>query len=98
LNFSRLCAIPLQICVRLRVRGENANWAVCAIRAELRSSTVRICPKTICHRTTPFFIRVATSYPNQIGIRTDCPSTECYPTGRKNLEGLDNSEPPRLKR
>ena len=47
LKFSRLCAIPPQTCARLRVRGENANQPVCTNRAELRSSSVRICPKTI---------------------------------------------------
>jgi len=45
LKFSRLCAIPLQTCSMLRVRGQNTNQAVCTNRAELRSSSVRICPK-----------------------------------------------------
>ena len=47
LNFSRLCAIPSQTCARLHVRGESANQSICTIRAELRSSSVRNCPKTI---------------------------------------------------
>src|SRR5260370_41707927 len=42
---SRLCAILPQTCVTLRVRGEKANQAVCTNRAELRSSSVRFCPK-----------------------------------------------------
>jgi hypothetical protein len=46
LNFSRLCAIPSQICARLRVRGGNANQGVCMNRAELRGPSVRICPTT----------------------------------------------------
>jgi hypothetical protein len=44
LNFSRLCAIASQTCARLRVREENANQGICTIRAELRSSSVRLCP------------------------------------------------------
>src|SRR5439155_15277800 len=40
LKFSRLCAIPLQTCSMLRVRGQNTNQAVCTNRAELRSSSV----------------------------------------------------------
>jgi hypothetical protein len=46
LTFSRLCTIPQQTCVRLRVRGENANRADCTNRAQLRSPSVRICPKS----------------------------------------------------
>jgi hypothetical protein len=40
-EISRCCVIPPQTCVRLRVRGENAIYALCMIRAELRSLTVR---------------------------------------------------------
>jgi hypothetical protein len=47
LNISRSCAIPSQICARLRVTAEIANQVVCTNRAELRSSTVRICPKPL---------------------------------------------------
>jgi hypothetical protein len=45
-EISRYCAISPQICARLRVTREDANRPVCANRAELRISTVRICPKT----------------------------------------------------
>src|SRR5439155_25836903 len=41
------CAISAQKCARLRVTRENAHQAVCIIRAELRSSSVRICPKAV---------------------------------------------------
>jgi len=47
LKFSRLCAILPQTCARLRVRGKNVKRVVCTNRAELRSSSVRICPKKI---------------------------------------------------
>src|SRR5438309_10211792 len=43
LKFSRLCAIPPQTCVTLRVGWENAN------RAELCGSSVRLCPKLVSH-------------------------------------------------
>src|SRR5438034_1654182 len=44
-EISQCCAIPLQIYARLRVTRENANPPLCTNRAELRSSSVRICPK-----------------------------------------------------
>ena len=31
----------------MRVRGKIGNQGVCTIRTELRSSSVRLCPKTI---------------------------------------------------
>lgn len=43
---SRCCTISPQICARLRVKGENANQPVCRNRAELRGSSVRLCPTT----------------------------------------------------
>jgi hypothetical protein len=58
LKVSRLCAIPPQTCGMLRARGENANQPVCTIRAELRSSSVRICPNKqggpFAHKLNPF--------------------------------------------
>src|SRR6516164_4190592 len=44
-EISRCCVTQTQRCVRLRVRGRDAIQAVCTIRAELRSSSVRNCPK-----------------------------------------------------
>ena len=44
-ELSRCCAIPTQVCAMLRVRWENENQPVCTIRAELRNSSVRFCPK-----------------------------------------------------
>ena len=44
-EISRYCAISAQICSRLRVRGKNAGQPLCTIRAQLRSQTVRFCPK-----------------------------------------------------
>ena len=66
---SRYCAIPAQICSRLRVRGENANRLVCTIRAGLRSSNVRICPKTSEGCKDPLFVRPSSPvfrYENQL--------------------------------
>jgi hypothetical protein len=31
----------------VRVKGQIANQSICTIRAELRCSSVRLCPKTI---------------------------------------------------
>jgi hypothetical protein len=49
-EISRCRAISAQIYGRLRVKRENANRAGCTIRAQLRSSSVRFCPKKFLTR------------------------------------------------
>src|SRR5215469_2588744 len=45
-TFRVVAQFSTQPCARLRVTREDANQRVCTIRAELRSSTVRNCPKS----------------------------------------------------
>ncbi|PYJ49513.1 MAG: hypothetical protein DME83_11290 [Verrucomicrobia bacterium] len=45
-NISQLRVISTEICGNQRVNGRLANWPLCKNRAELRSSSVRICPKS----------------------------------------------------
>ena len=71
LNVSRLCAIPSQTCARLRVRGENANQPVCTDRAELRSSSVRFCPKKQLDDFTALVLVSPLNAPEDSG-RTSC--------------------------
>jgi hypothetical protein len=65
-EISRCCVISAQMCDRLRVTRENANWPVCTNRAELRSSRVRICPNK---RGGPNY-RCCPSFVNSTGILT----------------------------
>src|SRR5439155_25693842 len=45
-TFRQLRVISTEICGNQRVNGRLANWPLCKNRAELRSSSVRICPKS----------------------------------------------------
>ena len=46
-EISLTCAIPVEICAIQHVSSTLSKARVCTIRAELRSLSVRICPKTI---------------------------------------------------
>jgi hypothetical protein len=67
-KISQCCAIPSQICGRLRVKTENANRPVCTNRAELRSSIVRICPKAGFGLLADFLFRY------EMGLSTQNPN------------------------
>ena len=60
-GISRPCAILTETCANQRVRGRNVNRPLCTIRAELRSSSVRNCPKAVSSLLARTFLPSQTS-------------------------------------